>query len=329
MSPENQNVNVKTERSETRPSFEKTKTVDDRGFKLASLDDGRRVVVKHVNGWADLRVASLLHSVRSPYLPRCFGWSMPPKARVSETEDKPYRHIEYLRDQVVMDELPCYPMPREVSLLFEWIDGRSLREVDKKELTSSHLERWFDDILEALTWVRYCAGAPFAHLDISPDNIVITHANKAVLIDFAGARILDQDAWTPETSRVYKEGYAAPEIFLGQLSPESDLFSLAMSMLSVWRGETASTMNQSSLQSALRKLDKNFAERLRTCLSEIPESRRAVLRKPWMRSTWELHKKSDLENGDQGSVTEKTEDHCPYTFSTCPFLEVAYIICGD
>lgn len=345
--------------------------------------DGTRVVVKPVENWADFRVAFLLNQIHSPYLPRCLGWS-PACSREFCGPGGGYTRIPGRGSEIGQRErascakrqengslfrpLEISQLPEdfpdaEVSLsgafCFEWIDGRPLREMDKKEITPTSLEQWFNEVLSALTWLNYCAGAPFAHLDISPDNIIISLTGEAVPVDFSGARILDNEAWTPETSRVFKDGYAAPEIFLGDLLPESDLFALAMTVLSVWRDEAACAMNQSSIRSALKRLPGEFAGRLRACLSENPVCRREALSDQFMHSIWaeargiegkpiqqgraDSHQQeSVMEREKEGGndrlssvcekstlTTEGAEDRCPYSLNTCPFLEVAYIICGE
>jgi serine/threonine protein kinase len=297
--------------------------------------DGRRVAIKPIDGWTDLRTALLLHDIRSPYLTRCLGRSHLNTGDVGDRTDErtsvvvEYKNFDsrHYEESKHLPFIECHPVPETPSFIFEWVNGRPMREIGGKELSSSLLERWFDDILDGLSWFSQCAGEPVAHLDISPDNIIITDSGEALLIDFAGARILDGNAQTPGTSRIFKEGYAAPEIFLGDLLPESDLYALAMSIFSVLCDEPATTLDRASFKGVLKKLTPSFADRLRCCLSEDPIVRRNALRPSSLRPISEKDRPSHVchENRQQSS---DEDDPCPYSFSTCPFLEVAYILCS-
>ncbi len=312
-------------RKRNAPAFTDVSRTGSEENAMTVLRDGRRVVVKRGNQWVDPRIARLLYDVRSPYLPRCFGRTLPERRDNGERRDET---IEATSEGVRLPFVECCPAPAEPSIVFEWIDGKTMREIERSKISSPSLERWFDDILRGLSWLSQCAGEPIAHLDISPDNIVIADTGDASLIDFSGARVLDGCSRVPETSRVYKKGFAAPEIFLGDLLPESDLYALAMSILSVWRDEPAATLDRSSIRGALRKLDPSFSERLRYCLSEDPAARRAALRTCSLMPIAAGNRPAlALRDRKPDLSLVKEDDPCPYSFSTCPFLEVAYILC--
>ena len=311
-------------------------SIDGKERGVTVLDDGRRVAVKPEHEWADPRIARLLHDVRSPYLPRCLGLTSRGKGDSGNRRGEgnatfsgeEYLDTRYYEGREPLPFLECSPSPAVSSIVFEWVDGRAMREVEKSELSSTCLEKWFDDILDGLAWLSQCAGNPIAHLDISPDNIVIAESGDALLIDFSGARVLDGRARAPETSRVYKEGYAAPEIFLGDLLPESDLYAIAKSILSVWCEESATTLTHSSIRGALRKLAPSFSERLRCCLSDDPVNRRDALRDCSLKPITEQRQLS-CTNSETDQLPTGEDDPCPYSLATCPFLEVADIICGE
>ncbi|HHW93943.1 MAG TPA: hypothetical protein GX734_05555 [Clostridiaceae bacterium] len=291
--------------------------------------DRRRIAVKSLDEWTDLRMAELLYHVRSPYLPRCLGRTS--HERGDGTDHRAVRTRLDLDGHQECERLPlieCHPVPTTPSLVFEWVEGKTMREIDRQALSSTVAEQWFDDILDGLSWLSQRANKPIAHLDISPSNIVITNAGDALLIDFSDSRVLDGYARTPSTSRVFKEGYAAPEIFLGDLLPESDLYSLAMSIISVWRNEPAASMSQHSIRTTLKKFAPSFADRLRCSLSEDPVARRAALRHHMLMPIWVEDQPSRVRRDENEKSTEEG-DVCPYSFSTCPFLEVAYILCSE
>jgi len=304
--------------------------------RMTVLGDGRRVAVKPEYECADPRIARLLYDVRSPFLPRCLGLTSPERGdsvvrrgeRNSIFSVQECLDTRFLEGREPLPFLECYPSPAVPSIVFEWVDGQTMRDIEKSALSSTRLEKWFDDILDGLAWLSRCAGNPIAHLDISPDNIVIAQSGDALLIDFSGARVLDGCARAPEASRIYKEGYAAPEIFLGDLLPESDLYALAKSILSVWCDESAKTLTHSSIRGALCKLDPPFSERLRCCLSDDPVVRRDALRDCSLKPVTEERQLQCIKC-EPDQMPTRDDDPCPYSLATCPFLEVADIICGE
>ena len=88
-------------------------------------------------------------------------------------------------------------------------------------------------VLEYLAQVQ---PEPVVHCDIKPANIIIDkNSQQAVLVDFgtARARYLRGMQGQPDDRHesVYGTvGYAAPELYRGQVVPKSDEFSLAATM---------------------------------------------------------------------------------------------------
>ncbi len=263
------------------------------------MEDGKKTTQKSLAGWADHRVADWLSRVKSPGLPRGLGLD---------------------------------PLDADY-YLFEYLEGETLRQLPQGELTSSNLQRWFDQVLDALALLSLFAGLPFAHLDLSPENIVITGQGRACPIDFASSRFLDGKADLPDTSRTMTAGYAAPEIYYGQLCPEADLYSLAMSMLATCAGKVAAELEGPTTKRILKQLDRSLAERLRACLSEDPAQRRRAVGE----SLYGLALQTDFKQAEvpedkqagsldkpplTGAASQKTD--CPFPLTECPFLELAH-----
>jgi len=95
---------------------------------------------------------------------------------------------------------------------------------------------WFDRLVQSLAWLSHVAGAPVMHGDIAPDNVMFLPDDQPVLVDFSSARLLDGECPIPPTMFSGTVSYAAPECLTAAPCPESDLFSLAMTFLSVMSG---------------------------------------------------------------------------------------------
>lgn len=280
------------------------------------LADGRKVILKPRASWADGRVAAWLHSLRSPGLPRCFG--------IAPASDPLDGHLADL-PQVPLDHPPA-----EAHLVFEFIEGVSLRQMAGEELTAPNLEPWFDQLLDALAWMQFGARQAFVHHDISPENILITGDRRAVLIDFSDSRFLDGQGRGPARAPVATAGYAAPEVYFGQVCPETDLFSLARTFIAVLAGQKATDLDRAAIRRALKKLDAPFSNRLRACLEEDPKLRLASVADSFYAEVLGLIRSSDQGVAEDRPVEEEgrpaPRHGCPYPFDACPFLELAYVL---
>jgi serine/threonine protein kinase len=74
------------------------------------------------------------------------------------------------------------------------------------------------------------------HLDLKPDNVLITDEKRLVLIDFGAARQgLRKNS---RSVQAFTESYAAPEVILGEdAGSYSDLFELEMMLHEMLTGE--------------------------------------------------------------------------------------------
>ena len=90
--------------------------------------------------------------------------------------------------------------------------------------TEAQLREWLDPLLDALAVIH---AAQCYHRDISPDNILLTHAGP-LLLDFGAARRVITDM-TQAFTAVLKPGFAPIEQYGGVMSqgPWTDLYALA------------------------------------------------------------------------------------------------------
>ncbi|MGB3512019.1 MAG: serine/threonine-protein kinase [Microcoleaceae cyanobacterium] len=107
-------------------------------------------------------------------------------------------------------------------------------------------------LLQLLPVLEYIHGVGVIHRDISPDNLMLRNSDKLpVLIDFGGVKematkVVSEYAHTPaglplQATRLGKLGYAPDEqMRLGVISPHSDLYALAATVLVLLTGKEPS-----------------------------------------------------------------------------------------
>ena len=142
----------------------------------------------------------------------------------------------------------CFSQDEKRFLAQEYVDGKTysdlLRERQQQGYAFSEVEvvRWLKDLLPVLDYIHQ---HQIIHRDISPDNIMLQQgSNLPVLIDFgvgkrdAGYDASDDTSKPSQASVVGKLGYAPHEqIWLGECSQSSDLYSLAVTAIVLLTGK--------------------------------------------------------------------------------------------
>ncbi len=134
--------------------------------------------------------------------------------KVYEVHTPPTDGKSYISIRDYLDDPPYVVM--------EYVDGISLRNYLR-------LKRRFDlrsfcrISIELLRAVKDLHVLGIAHLDIKPENILITRDGKVKLCDLGASRILTLE---PDTVTQFSIGYAAPEVLKGKARLESDIYSL-------------------------------------------------------------------------------------------------------
>lgn len=95
-----------------------------------------------------------------------------------------------------------------VWLIMEYINGRSLSEIDREEITAELFFRIAGQLAEVLVYL-HTRKMPVLHLDIKPTNVLLRKNEDLVLIDFGASVLTDQSESI--TSCYGTPGYAAPE----------------------------------------------------------------------------------------------------------------------
>lgn len=117
--------------------------------------------------------------------------------------------------------------------VMEYLDGESLRSYVKAQgvMNDKQLKAVISPIVEA---VQYLHKNRMTHLDIKPDNIMLTYNDdgsfRPVLIDFGLSKHYDKDGKPTSTINTLgcSDGYAPIEQYAGitQFSPSADIYAL-------------------------------------------------------------------------------------------------------
>jgi serine/threonine protein kinase len=121
-------------------------------------------------------------------------------------------------------------------LVMELITGSTLKdELEKqpdKRFSISKIETIMSALVGALATVHQ---QEIYHLDLKPDNVLITPENRLVIVDFGASR---QGLSGGTTSQAFTLDYAPPEVLSGKnVGAASDLFELGMMLYEMLTGK--------------------------------------------------------------------------------------------
>ncbi|MGM9860560.1 MAG: protein kinase, partial [Muribaculaceae bacterium] len=124
--------------------------------------------------------------------------------------------------------------------VMDYIDGRSLAEIVKAEGPMSEA-RALGYIRQVCAALHYVHSQNRLHLDIKPNNIMVTGNNRAILIDFGVSKQYDE-ASGENTSTLLgcTPGYAPPEQMSQNIKhfyPATDVYSLGATLYDLLTGE--------------------------------------------------------------------------------------------
>ena len=152
--------------------------------------------------------------------------------------------VSYIDKRVSDDGVP--------RLILEYVDGFTLREMMDGDTLVSQKE--FDSIfLDVLSALVYLHRQQVYHLDIKPENIVVTHKEHvAKLIDFGFAITASNDKTLGTTKK-----YVAPEFSerTVEISGQTDMYAFAKTMqeFSERKSLTLSSRQKQIIKSALQQ----------------------------------------------------------------------------
>lgn len=125
-------------------------------------------------------------------------------------------------------------------LVMDYIEGETLEEILNRSLKEdSFLSQklifdWGIQICEILSFLHNYSP-PIIHRDIKLANIMKKKDGKIILLDFGIASIFKKQK---TSTQVGTAGYAAPEQYMGEACPQSDLYSLGVVLHSLLTGHS-------------------------------------------------------------------------------------------
>lgn len=165
--------------------------------------------------------------------------------------------------------------------------------------------------VETALAIDACHNSGFIHKDVKPANILIRDRKtwKCVLCDFGIADILDRGKVSTKQART--PIYAAPEMYertatIGnttycELTPAADFYSLGMTILCLWYGESA--FNNKETTMAIQKVHDGII-----VPAEMPEPLRTITRGLLVKDPshrWGLKEMEDCIKGKKAEVNDE------------------------
>lgn len=140
-----------------------------------------------------------------------------------------------LKHAGVVDVYTAFQERETAYLVMELVAGRTLRdelnEQPSRRLEVDRVRSLMTQLVNALAVVHQRG---VYHLDIAPDNVLVTPEGQVVLIDFGASR----QGLGSGTTQAFKEAYAPPEVINGmQTDARSDVFELGMMLHELLLGE--------------------------------------------------------------------------------------------
>uniref|UniRef100_A0A3Q3FFC4 Striated muscle enriched protein kinase a n=1 Tax=Labrus bergylta TaxID=56723 RepID=A0A3Q3FFC4_9LABR len=141
---------------------------------------------------------------------------------------KEYEILKSLHNEKVMALHEAYVTPRYLVLVAEYCTG--------KELLYSLIDRFRyseDDVVgylvQILQGVEYLHNRRVLHLDLKPDNIMVTNLNAVKIVDFGSAQSFNPLSLKQRESGAGTLEYMAPEMVKGEVvGPPADIWSVGV-----------------------------------------------------------------------------------------------------
>ena len=156
--------------------------------------------------------------------------------------------------------------------VMEYVDGLNLRlTMSRKRHGEPYTEREMLDIMRpTLDAVRHMHRARITHLDIKPDNILLSrnkvnNTDRPVIIDFGGAKHYDNSGRVTSTINVVMctPGYSPMEQYTGitRFTPQADIYALAATMYFMLTGHDPEPADRITPEGLRRDLEPFASER--------------------------------------------------------------------
>ncbi|NJL05134.1 MAG: serine/threonine protein kinase, partial [Chloroflexaceae bacterium] len=188
--------------------YRATDTLDERDVAVKSLALDALPTANHTQVQLNFkREAKLLYTLSHPTLPRVSNYFI-------ETNDA-YLVMDYIAGQNLADLLDSSP-------------GRPF---DAATAIAVILP-----VLDALAYL-HTHDPPIIHRDIKPGNIILTPQQTVYLVDFGLAKLDQGVRHTVATAGYASAGFSSPELYIRQVDPRADLYSVGATLYALLTGQ--------------------------------------------------------------------------------------------
>ena len=161
-----------------------------------------------------------------------------------------------------------------IYLIMEYVEGTTLREI-LDELHYLDFQAALGIFIQTALAVEFAHNHGILHLDIKPENILVSPGGKVKLTDFGIARFISESY---ETERIMgSTHYLAPEALKGRYSIASDVFALGIVLYEMLAGENP--FFSYDREESFRKLIEYEPPSISSIRKDIPEEFDSILAK--------------------------------------------------
>ncbi|MBW4676607.1 MAG: protein kinase [Desmonostoc geniculatum HA4340-LM1] len=202
-------------------------------YKVIDLNNNSRVVaIKEL--WPE-RAGREGSNVRWPY-------TIPPNERqvqIKKFKEEAQRLLDLVKfnHPSIVKVYEYFEENNTIYIVMEFINGKTLLKILQEEgvLPEKRVKKYFLQLAYALKIIH---GNDILHRDIKPDNIIINHQDRAILIDFGAARDFLAGR-SKNMTQILTPGYAPPEQYSPRAIryPSADIYSLCASMYELLTGQ--------------------------------------------------------------------------------------------
>ena len=231
-------------------------------------------------GWGVTYLAEDLHNkqkvaLKALALNRLSDWKQVElferEARVLQSLAHPAipKYLEYFTVDTADNR--CFYLAQELAA------GKSLASWVKEgwRATESEVKQIAEQLLAILIYL-HAQKPPVIHRDLKPDNIIRQADNKIFLVDFGAVKNTYYSTIARSSTVVGTYGYIAPEQFIGQAKPASDLYGLGATILFLLTHVPPAELSTDGLQIKFRdriNISSDFADWLETMVEPEIENR--------------------------------------------------------
>ena len=158
-------------------------------------------------------------------------------------------------------------------LVMDLVKGRDLGMLIKQHGDPGlPLDQSVEYVRQTCEALQYVHDQQIVHRDVKPQNIILAE-NGIVLVDFGIARVLDEEE-QQGTVGIGTPRFMAPEVFAGgQVSPRSDVFSVAATLWTLIAGRPPVYADPTKLSSINSEVTPELERTIAAGLEMIPERR--------------------------------------------------------